>query len=99
MISNRYFDLIDQTFYFPQEGFDIEDGNLVFNGVPLMYLIKKYGTPLKLTYLPKIGAQIKKAEQPFHKGYENQWLPGQVQLLLLHQKLPFQLCGEGGAEA
>jgi len=68
MIHNRYFDLIDQTFYFPQEGFDIEDGKLVFNGVPLMYLIKKYGTPLKLTYLPKIGTQIKKAKNLFTKA-------------------------------
>lgn len=68
MIHNRYFDLIDQTFYFPQEGFDIEDGKLVFNGVPLMYLIKKYGTPLKLTYLPKIGTQIKRAKNLFTKA-------------------------------
>lgn len=68
MIKNRYFDLIDQTFYFPQEGFDIEDGKLVFNGVPLMYLIKKYGTPLKLTYLPKIGTQIKRAKNLFTKA-------------------------------
>lgn len=68
MIKNTYFDLIDQTFYFPQEGFDIEDGNLVFNGVPLRYLIDKYGTPLKLTYLPKIGTQIKKARNLFNKA-------------------------------
>jgi arginine decarboxylase len=68
MIKNRYFDLIDQTFYFPQEGFDIEDGNLVFNGVPLKYLINKYGTPLKITYLPKIGSQIKKAKNLFNKA-------------------------------
>jgi arginine decarboxylase len=71
MIKNRYFDLIDQTFYFPQEGFDIEDGKLVFNGVPLMYLIKKYGTPLKLTYLPKIGTQIKKAKNMFNKAMKS----------------------------
>lgn len=68
MIKNRYFDLIDQTFYFPQEGFDIEDGALIFNGVPLQYLIEKYGTPLKLTYLPKIGTQIKKAKNMFNKA-------------------------------
>ena len=68
MIKNRYFDLIDQTFYFPQEGFDIEDDSLVFNGVPLLYLIGKYGTPLKLTYLPKIGTQIKKAKNMFSKA-------------------------------
>ncbi|HMR42772.1 MAG TPA: arginine decarboxylase [Saprospiraceae bacterium] len=67
-MTNRYFDLIDQTFYFPQEGFDIENGNLLFNGVPLKYLIEKYGTPLKITYLPKIGLQIKKARNLFNRA-------------------------------
>ncbi|MCB0663619.1 MAG: arginine decarboxylase [Saprospiraceae bacterium] len=67
-MTNRYFDLIDQTFYFPQEGFDIESGHLLFNGVPLKYLIDKYGTPLKLTYLPKIGLQIKKARNLFNRA-------------------------------
>ncbi len=67
-VPNRYFDLIDQTFYFPQEGFDIEDGYLTFNGVPLIYLIRKYGTPMKLTYLPKIGSQVKKARNLFTRA-------------------------------
>jgi arginine decarboxylase len=67
-VTNRYFDLIDQTFYFPQEGFDIENGNLMFNGVPLKYLVDKYGTPLKITYLPKIGSQIKKARNWFNRS-------------------------------
>ncbi|MEZ4949417.1 MAG: arginine decarboxylase [Saprospiraceae bacterium] len=67
-MTNRYFDLIDQTFYFPQEGFDIENGHLLFNGVPLKYLIDKYGTPLKLTYLPKIGLQVKKARNLFNRA-------------------------------
>ena len=63
-MANRYFDLIDQTFYFPQDGFDIDErGSLIFNGVPIRYLIDKYGTPLRLFYLPKIGAQIKKARK------------------------------------
>lgn len=66
-MTNRYFDLIDQTFYFPQEGFDIEDGKLLFNGIPLMYLIEKYGTPLKLYYLPKVGMQIKRARNWFNR--------------------------------
>ncbi|GAB4247104.1 MAG: decarboxylase [Saprospiraceae bacterium] len=79
MIKNTYFDLIDQTFYFPQEGFDIEDGNLIFNGVPLRYLIDKYGTPIKLTYLPKIGTQIKRARNLFNKarktlGYKGKYV-------------------------
>ncbi|MAT54303.1 MAG: arginine decarboxylase [Saprospirales bacterium] len=78
-MKNTYFDLIDQTFYFPQEGFDIEDGNLIFNGVPLRYLIDKYGTPIKLTYLPKIGTQIKRARNLFNKarktlGYKGKYV-------------------------
>ena len=71
-MANRYFDLIDQTFYFPQEGFDIDEkGSLVFNGVPLKYLIEKYGSPLKLTYLPKIGSQIKKARNLFTRAMKS----------------------------
>ncbi len=71
-MANRYFDLIDQTFYFPQDGFDIDEGgNLVFNGVPIRYLIKKYGTPLRLFYLPKIGAQIKKAKNLFNRSIKS----------------------------
>ncbi len=67
-MANKYADLIDQTFYFPQEGFDLEDGYLTFNDIPLIHLIEKYGTPLKLTYLPKIGAQIKKARNLFTRA-------------------------------
>jgi arginine decarboxylase len=67
-MKNRYFDLIDQTFYFPQEGFDIENGYLTFHNISLKHLIHKYGTPLKLTYLPQIGAQIKKAKNFFNRS-------------------------------
>lgn len=57
-----YEDLIKQTFEFPQEGFRVEDGELYFHDVPLMEIIKQYGTPLKITYLPKISQQIQKAK-------------------------------------
>ncbi len=67
-MKNTYFDLIDQTFYFPQEGFDLENGKLLFNGVPVHYLIKKYGTPLRISYLPRIGTQIKKARNLFNRA-------------------------------
>ena len=67
-MTNRYFDLIDQTFYFPQEGFDIDNGYLTFNKIPLKYLIEKYGTPLKITYLPQIGFQIKRAKNLFNSA-------------------------------
>ncbi len=78
-MKNRYFDLIDQTFYFPQEGFDIEDGYLMFNGIPLIHLIRKYGTPLKVTYLPKIGAQIKKARNLFTRAMKSLGYSGDYQ--------------------
>lgn len=68
MIHNKYFDLIDQSYYFPQEGFDLEKDQLIFNGIPLMMLIEKYGTPFKMTYLPKIGDQIKKAKNFFNRS-------------------------------
>ena len=42
-----------------------DDGYLEFNGVDVKALIDKYGTPLKLSYLPKIGMQINKAKKMF----------------------------------
>lgn len=65
-MDNRYNDLINQTFNFPQEGFDVIDNELQFNDIPLMDIIKQYGTPLKITYLPKISSQIQKAKRLFN---------------------------------
>ncbi|WP_315815725.1 hypothetical protein [Paraflavitalea speifideaquila] len=59
-MNNSYTDLVTQTFNFPQEGFETKDNNLFFNGLDIKALIDKYGTPMKLTYLPKIGMQIKR---------------------------------------
>ena len=64
-MKNRYLDLIEQTFYFPTEGFRVEDDNLIFNDIPLMDLVEQYGSPLRLTYLPKISSQIQKAKKNF----------------------------------
>ena len=60
--------MIDQTYYFPQDGFDLQNGYLAFHGISLKYLIDTYGTPFKLTYLPKIGAQIKRAKNLFNRA-------------------------------
>lgn len=65
-MKNRYVDLIQQTFEFPQEGFEVVDNQLNFNGIPMMDIIEQYGTPLKITYLPKISAQIQKAKRMFN---------------------------------
>ena len=64
-MENNYRDLIEQTLDFPQEGFEVEDNTLRFHGVDLMAIIKQYGTPLKLSYLPKISEQIQKAKEFF----------------------------------
>src|SRR6187401_1845786 len=65
-MENKYVDLIEQTFNFPQEGFKVADDELYFHDIPLMDIIKQYGTPLKITYLPKISAQIQKAKKLFN---------------------------------
>jgi arginine decarboxylase len=67
-MKNTYFDLIEQSYYFPQEGFDLRDNTLTFHGISMKYLIKKYGTPFRFIYLPKIGDQIKKARNLFNKA-------------------------------
>ena len=70
-MKNSYFDLIDQTFYFPQDGFDLEDSYLNFNDIPLKHLIDTYGTPLRISFLPKIGTQIKKARNIFNRAIKS----------------------------
>ena len=65
-MKNKYIDLIEQTFAFPNEEFKVIDNELYFNGVPLMDIIKQYGTPLKISYLPKISSQIQKAKRMFN---------------------------------
>ncbi|WMX16652.1 arginine decarboxylase [Aureispira sp. CCB-E] len=67
-MKNTYTDLIEQSYYFPQEGFDLNNEYLTFHGVSLKYLIEKYGTPFKFIYLPKIGDQIKKARNLFKRA-------------------------------
>ncbi len=61
----KYIDLIEQTFEFPQEEFKVVNNELFFNDVPLMDIIEKYGTPLKLTYLSKIGQKIEHVKKIF----------------------------------
>ncbi len=69
-VKNKYIDLINQTFYFPRHGFEVKQNNLHFHGVDLMQLIEEFGTPLKFTYLPKIGSQINKARILFDQAIE-----------------------------
>lgn len=63
-----YVDLIEQTFDFPTDEFRVENNELHFNNVPLMDIIRQYGTPLKLTYLPKISEHIQRAKAVFNNA-------------------------------
>ncbi len=65
-MKNKYIDLIEQTFDFPQPEFEVIDNELYFHKVPLMDIIKQYGTPLKISYLPKISSQIQRAKRLFN---------------------------------
>ena len=66
----KYRDLIEQTYYFPQDEFDTKGSNLTFHNIDLMELVKKYGAPLKFTYLPKISENIQKAKNWFREAME-----------------------------
>lgn len=70
-MNNNYFQLINQTYDFPQEGFDLRNDYLTFYGFSLKYLIDKYGTPFRLTFLPRIGDQIKKAKNLFNRAIKS----------------------------
>jgi arginine decarboxylase len=65
-MKNKYVDLIEQTFDWPQAEFKLEGDELLFHGINLMEIVKQYGTPLKFTYLPKISENIKKAKTWFN---------------------------------
>ncbi|MEB2775863.1 arginine decarboxylase [Algoriphagus sp. D3-2-R+10] len=67
---NTYKDLIEQTFDFPTKEFKVENNELHFNGVNMMEIIETYGTPLKLTYLPKISESIQNAKTYFRNAME-----------------------------
>ena len=47
-MNTKYIDLINQTFYFPQEEFKLKDRHLEFHDIDLMQLVEDYGTPLKV---------------------------------------------------
>ena len=64
-MNNTYNDLVQQTFNFPQDDLKVKDNYLQFNNIDLKLLIDKYGTPLKMSFLPKIGWQINKAKKMF----------------------------------
>ncbi|WP_139956853.1 type III PLP-dependent enzyme domain-containing protein [Flavicella sediminum] len=75
-MKTKYKDLIDQTYFFPQEEFSMEKDGLKFHGIDLNALVEKYGTPLKFNYLPKISENINNVHQWFAKAFEKHQYPG-----------------------
>ncbi|MFM9074233.1 MAG: arginine decarboxylase, partial [Bacteroidota bacterium] len=65
-----YRELIEQSFEFPQEEFKVWEHELLFNDVPLMDIIRQYGTPLKLTYLPRVRENIRFVQAAFSQAIE-----------------------------
>jgi arginine decarboxylase len=72
----QYRDLIDQNFDFPTEEFDYKEDSLNFHGISQMELIERYGTPLKLSYLPKISENIERARTWFGNAIEKHGYAG-----------------------
>jgi arginine decarboxylase len=71
-MRTKYIDLIDQTFDFPQNEFQLkDDDHLLFHGIDLMRLINDYGTPLKFNYLPQISNNIQRAKGWFREAMSN----------------------------
>ena len=69
-MNTKYIDLIQQTFDFPQEEFQIRNNTLWFHKVDLMKLVYEYGSPLKFTYLPKISENIGRAKELFSSAFQ-----------------------------
>ncbi len=65
-----YKQLIHQTFEFPTTEFSLRDNQLAFHNLPLMQIIEQYGSPLKLSYLPKISQNIKQAREWFGQAMQ-----------------------------
>ncbi|WP_222984552.1 arginine decarboxylase [Flagellimonas meishanensis] len=67
-MKTKYIDLIEQTYDFPQEEFQLNNNKLQFHGIDLSKLIEQYGAPLKFTYLPKISENIQRAKTWFQEA-------------------------------
>lgn len=78
-MRKRYIDLIEQTFDFPQDEFQLIDNErLLFHKIDLMKLVQQYGTPLKFNYLPQISINIQRSKSWFHQaikktGYQGKY--------------------------
>ena len=78
-MKNTYLNLTEQSFEFPQNGFELKNGFITFHNVSLEKLIKKYGTPFRLFYLPNITEKIKQARNLFNQAFKKHKYLGKYQ--------------------
>ena len=71
MKKSSYAELIDQSYDLVQKWFEVVDGTTYFQGVSMMDIVKQYGSPIKISYLPKISSQIQKSQDNFAKALAN----------------------------
>ncbi|MFZ4929098.1 arginine decarboxylase [Chryseobacterium sp. Mn2064] len=60
------------------DGIDIKDSKLIYRGIDLLDLSEKYGTPLRMTYLPVISERINEMNSYFKEamikyGYQGKY--------------------------
>jgi arginine decarboxylase len=89
-MNTKYIDLIDQTYFFPQEEFTLDGEHLKFHDIPLRNLVETYGSPLKFTYLPKISENIMRAKNWFAKAIEKNNYKGKYQYCYCTKSSHFQ---------
>ena len=89
-----YLDIIDQTFEFPTEEFKVVNDRLHFHRVNLMEIIRTYGTPLKLSYLPKITENIRYAEKIFSDAIKKNKYEGSYSYAYSTKSSPFKFIVE-----
>ena len=71
-----YLDLINQTFDWPVYDFDMQDDRLLFHGLNLPEIVSQYGTPLRLSYVPKIGKQVRRSYSIFQEAMQKNGYDG-----------------------
>lgn len=71
-MRKTYLDLIQQTYDFPQEGFEIRNNALRYHGLDLMALVEQFGSPMKVSDQRVISMQIEKARHWFRTAMQEQ---------------------------
>ncbi len=89
-MNTKYIDLIDQTYFFPQEEFTLEGEYLRYHDIPLEELVAKFGSPLKFTYLPRISENIARAKTWFANAKEKNKYKGKYHYCYCTKSSHFQ---------